>query len=160
MKPNTGAKEASTDYYSEQARLSWQMRVVLRKWYNKICPFLNIGISQPLFGTFFFLYWFIVRLQLIHFTIVNGDWKQERSRKRMHHWFTCYRKSSTHCRNRLTALLNLKKPKSVPDSNWACPDRMTSLCHLCHNHFQQKYVLSYGKPLCALSFFSAQYVSA
>ena len=41
------------------------------------------------------------------------------------------RKSRTPSDNRLTAILNRKKPKSIK----GCPDRMPLLYHLCHHHY-------------------------
>ena len=52
--------------------------------------FFNMGLSWPLFGFIFPFSWYIVSLQLIIFTIVNDDRKQERRRKSMHLSITCY----------------------------------------------------------------------
>ena len=51
-----------------------------------------MGLSQPPFGFIFPFSWYIVRLQLINFTTVNDDRKQERRRKSMHRSITRYLK--------------------------------------------------------------------
>ena len=45
--------------------------------------FFNMGLSQPLFEFIFPYSWYIVTLQLIIFTMVNDDRKQERRWKSM-----------------------------------------------------------------------------
>ena len=52
--------------------------------------FLNMGLSQPLFGFIFSVSGYIVSLQLIIFRMVNDGRKQERRRKSMHHSVTRY----------------------------------------------------------------------
>ena len=52
--------------------------------------FLNMGLSRPLFGFILTFSLYIVSLQLTIFTVVNDDRKQERRRKSMHRFITCY----------------------------------------------------------------------
>ena len=55
------------------------------------CFFLLIWAFTGLFLDLFFpLSWYIVGLQLINFTIVNADRKQERRRSSMLYSFKCY----------------------------------------------------------------------
>ena len=55
--------------------------------------YLHMGLSRALFWIYFpFFSWYIVRLQLIIFTMVNDDGKQERRRKSMHRSITCNKK--------------------------------------------------------------------
>ena len=65
------------------------------------------GPSQAPFWIHFF--WYIVKLQLINFTMVNDERKQERRRKNP----SITRKSRMPSKKRLNAILNGKKPKSV-----------------------------------------------
>ena len=84
---------------------------------------------------FFFFCWYIVSFQLIIFTMVNDDRKQKEEGRICTVVLHVIRKSQTLSENRLTAILNWKKPKPTWDLNPACPDRMPSLYHLCYHHF-------------------------
>ena len=95
-----------------------------------------IWASPGLFWeSFLHLSCYIVRLQLINFSMVNDDRKQERVRTIILH---IIRKSPTPSKNRMTAIFNCKSLRlSARDLNPACPIRMPSLYHLCHHLFLQ-----------------------
>ena len=61
----------------------------IRKWKDLIEGFL-MGLSRPHFIFIFPFSWYIVRLQLIIFEMVNDDGKQERRRKSIHRSMTHY----------------------------------------------------------------------
>ena len=64
-----------------------------------------MGLPWPLFG-FFPFSWYIVRLQLIIFTMVNDDRKQEEEGRVCAVLLHAIRKSPTPIENRLTAIQN------------------------------------------------------
>ena len=69
-----------------------------------------MGLSWPHFGSIFFLfYWYIVILQLINFTMVNEDRKQERRRKSIHCSITCYKKKPDTYRQQIDGNSEQKK---------------------------------------------------
>ena len=79
-----------------------------------IYDFLKIKAS---FWIFFLLFTRYIHCKIIidkFFTTVNSVWKQERRRRSMHHSITHYLKNLAPSDNRLTAILNWKKPKSIP----------------------------------------------
>ena len=84
-----------------------------------------------IYFTFFLAH---VKLQLINFTKLNYDRKQERRRKSMSIQLRTIRKLPTPSEYRLTAILNWKSPSQSWDLNPACPVRMPSLYHFCHHH--------------------------
>ena len=72
-----------------------------------------MGLSQPPFGFIFPFSWYIVRLQLINFTMVNDDRKEELRPKKMHHATTLYQKKPNAQQEQIDSDSELKKPKSV-----------------------------------------------
>ena len=92
-----------------------------------------MGLSRPLLGFIFPFSWYIVSIKLINLTVGSDYRKQEIGRNSRLHSMTHYlRKSLTPSDNRLTAILNQKSLCPSGDLNPACPDRISSLYHLCH----------------------------
>ena len=79
----------------------------------------------------------------------NGNWWWEAGNKKEDYarfYYTLLEKNLTPSENRLTAILNWKSPSPTRDSNPASPDRMPSLYHFYHHHFQCFLPLKRKKP--------------
>ena len=103
---------------------------------GRFYSFFNMGHSGLFLDLFFSFSWYIVRLQLIYFTMVNDDRRRKEEGRVCTVVLHLIRKSPTP--SNIDSNYDPIKPRSSRDSNEGCSGRVT-LLHCLRHHCQGQF---------------------